>query len=92
MSFNFAVRIFEYRRFTQSLNNSLSAFNSFVPETIDPVLKADIYGQQIDDNCKAIHTAEELLQKIENVFRHIGLAVLKQSMSKDKFTQNKVSF
>ena len=92
LSFNFGARTFAYKRLAQGLNRSLSAFNSFVREYLDPVVKADRCAQYVDDIGIAAHTTEELLQNIELVFQQIEKAGLKLSMSKCTFGQTKIEF
>ena len=41
LAFNFASRIFAYRRLAQGLSRSPSAFSSSIREYLDPVIKAD---------------------------------------------------
>ena len=41
LAFNFASRIFAYRRLAQGLSRALSAFSSFMREFFDKVIKAD---------------------------------------------------
>ena len=49
LAFNFASRIFVYKRLAQGLSRSVSAFSSFMREYLDPVVKADQCAQYVDD-------------------------------------------
>ena len=47
--FNFAIRNFAYKRLAQALSKSVSVFSSFIREYLDPVVKTDEFGQNVDD-------------------------------------------
>ena len=49
LAFNFASRIFAYRRLAQGLSRSLTTFSSFIREYLDPVIKADQCAQYVDE-------------------------------------------
>ena len=49
LAFNFASKIFAYRRLAQGLSRSLSAFSRFIRECLDPVIKAEQCAQYVDD-------------------------------------------
>ena len=57
-AFNFASRIFAYRRLAQGISRSLSAFSSFIREYLDPVIKADQCAQYFNDIGLAANTSE----------------------------------
>ena len=47
--FNFASRIFAYKRLAQGFSRPVSAFSSFMREYLDPVVKGDQCAQYIDN-------------------------------------------
>ena len=49
LAFNFASRIFAYKKLAQGLSRSLSPSSSFMREYLDPVVKADQCAQYVDD-------------------------------------------
>ena len=84
--------IFAYKRLTQSLNRSLSLFNGFLREELDPAVKTDICAPDVDDIGITAHTAEKLFKKIEHVFQGNVLAPLKLSMNKHTLGKDELDF
>ena len=81
----FGSRTFAYQRLGQVWNSSLSAFTSVVREyldPLDPVLKADWCAQYVDETGVAPHTATEMIQNIDRVFKKMQKAGLKFSSEK----------
>ena len=85
LALNFASRTFAYRRLTQGLSRSLSAFSSFIREYLDPVIKADQCAQYVDDIGIAANTPEQLIKNLQAVFQCLRKAGLKLSMAKCHF-------
>ena len=73
-SFNFAGRTFAYKGIAQGLSRSVSAFSSFMPEYLDPVVKADQCAQYVDDKGIATNNATDLIQNIRAVLKCIRFA------------------
>ena len=93
LAFNFASRTFAYRRLTQGLSRSLSAFSSFIREYLDPVIKADQCGAQfVDDTGIAANTPEQLIENLRAVFQCLRKAGLQLSMAKNHFGVQEVDF
>ena len=92
LAFNFASRTFAYRRLAQGLSRSLSAFSSFIPEYLDPVIKADQCAQYVDDIGIAASTPEQLIKNLRAVFQCLRKAGLKLSMTKCHFGVQEVDF
>ena len=92
LAFNFASRTFAYRRLAQELSRSLSAFSSFIPEYLDPVIKADQCAQYVDDIGIAANTPEQLIKNLRAVFQCLWKAGLKLSMAKCHFEVQEVDF
>ena len=85
LAFNFASRIFAYKRLAQGLSRSLSAFSSFMREHLDPVVKADQCPQYVDDTGIAANNATQPTLNIRAVFICIGQAGLKLTIEKCHF-------
>ena len=83
LAFNFAGRIFAYKRLAQGLNRSMSAFSSFMREY--PVVKADQCAQYVDDIGIAANNATDLTRNIRAVFKCIRQAGLKLTIEKCHF-------
>ena len=66
--FNFASRIFAYKRLAQKLSRSLSAFSSFMMEHFALVVKADHSAQYLADFRIAANSAPEIVRNIKAVF------------------------
>ena len=92
LAFNFASRIFAYRRLAQGLSRSLSAFSSFIREYLDPVIKADQCAQYVDGIGIATNTPEQLIKNLRAVFQCLRKADLKLSMAKCHFGVQEVDF
>ena len=92
LAFNFASRIFAYRRFAQGLSRSLSAFSCFIREYFDPVIKADQCALYVDDIGIAANTPEQLIKNLRAVFQCLQKAGLKLSMAKCHFGVQEVDF
>ena len=85
LAFNFASRTFAYKRLAQGLSRSVSAFLSFIPEYLDPVVKADQCAQYVDDIGIAANNATNLTRNVWAVFRCIRRAGLKLKFEKNCF-------
>ena len=92
LAFNFASRTFAYRRLTQGLSRSVSAFSNFMREYLDPVVKADQCAQYMDDIGIAANNATDLTRNIRAVFKCIRQAGLKQTIEKCHFGVRQVEF
>ena len=92
LAFNFASRIFAYRRLAQGLSRSLSAFSSFIREYLYPVIKADQCAQYVDDIGIAANTPEQLIKNLRAVFQCLRKAGLKLSMTKCHFGVQEIDF
>ena len=92
LAFNFASRIFAYKRLAQGLSRSLSAFSSFMREYLDPVVKADQCAQYVDDIGNAANNATDLTRNIRAVFMCIRQAGLKLTFEKCLFGVRQVEF
>ena len=90
--FNFASRIFAYRRLAQGLSRSVSASSSFMREYLDPVVKADKCAQYVDDIGIAANNATDLTRNIRAVFKCIRNAGLKLTIEKCHFGVRQVEF
>ena len=92
LAFNFASRIFAYRRLAQGLSRSLSAFLSFIREYLDPVIKADQCAQYVNDIGIAANTPEHLIKNLQAVFQCLRKAGLKLSLAKCYFGIQEIDF
>ena len=90
LAFNFASRIFAYKRLAQGLSRSVSAFSSSMREYFDPVVKADQCAQDVDDIGIAANIATDLTRNIPTVFKCICRAGLKLTIEKCHFGVRKV--
>ena len=88
--FNFASGTFAYRRLTQGLSRSVSAFSSLVREYLDPVVKVDQCAQYVDDIGIAASNATELTRNLRAVFQCIRNAGLKLTIEKWHFEVRQV--
>ena len=91
LAFKFA-RTFAYRRLAEGLSRSLSAFSSFIRESLDPVTKADQCAQYADDIGIAANTPQKLIKNLRAVFQCLRKAGLKLSMAKCHFGVQEVVF
>ena len=92
LAFNFASRIFAYRRLAQGLSRSVSAFSSFLREYLDPVVKADQCAQYVDEIGIAAKDARDLTPNIRAVFKCIRQAGLKLITEKCHFGLGQIEF
>ena len=69
LAFKFAARTFAYKRLTQGLSRSVSAFSSFMRDYLDPVVKADQCAQYVDDIGMAANNVRDLTRNIPAVFK-----------------------
>ena len=92
MALNFASRTFAYKRLAQGLSRSVSAFSSFMRHYLEPIIKADLCAQYMDDIGIAGKTADEFIDNLEAVFQKIREAGLKLSMSKFQFGVQEIEF
>ena len=91
LAFNFA-RTFAYKRLTQGLSRSVSAFSSFMREYLDPVVKADQCAQHVDDIGIAANNATDLTRNIPAVFKCVRQAGLKLTIEKCHYGVGQVGF
>ena len=92
LAFNFASRTFAYERLAQGLSRYVSAFSSFMCESLDPVVKADQCAQYVDDIGIAANNATDLTRNIRAVFNCIRQAELKLKIEKCHFGVRQVEF
>ena len=92
LGFNFASRIFAYRRLAQGTSRSVSAFSSFMSEYLDPVVKADQCAQYVDDIGISANIAMDLTRNIRAVLKCIRNAELKLTIEKCYFGVRQVEF
>ena len=92
LAFNFASRIFAYRRFTQGLSRGLSAFSSFMRENLDRVIKSDQCAQYVDDIGIAANDANHLIANLRATFKCIRKAGLKLTMHRCHFGAKEINF
>ena len=92
LAFNFAIRTFAYRRLAQGLSRYVSAFSIFMPEYLDPVVKADQCAQYVDDFGIAANNATDLTRNIRAVFQCIRNAGCKLTVKKSHFGVRQVEF
>ena len=92
LAFNFASRTFAYRRLTQGVSRSVSAFSSIMREYLDPVVKSDQCAQYLDDIGIAANNATDLNRNIRAVFKCIRQTGLKLTFEKCHFGVRKVEF
>ena len=82
---NLGFWTFAYKRSPRDHNRSPWAFNSFVPEHLDAVVKPDRCAQYVADLGIAANTTDEMVQNIELVFHCIEKAGLKLSIDESSF-------
>ena len=92
LAFNFASRIFAYRRLAQGLSTSVSAFSGFMREYLDRVVKADQCAQNVDDIGISAKNATDFTRNIRAVFKCIRQAGLKLIIEKCHFAVRQVEF
>ena len=92
LAFNFASKIFAYRRLAHGLSRSVSAFSSFMREYLGPVVKADQCSQYVDGIGIAANNAMDLTRNIPAVFKCIRQAGLKLTIEKCLFRVRQVEF
>ena len=92
LAFNFASRTFAYRRSAQGLSRSVSAVSSFMPEYLDPVVKADQCAQYVDDFGIAGNNATDLTQNFRAIFQCILNAGLELTIERSHFGIGQVQF
>ena len=92
LAFNFASRIFAYKRLAQGLSRYVSAFMSFMREYLDPVVKADQCAQYVDDIGIAAKNATDLTRNTRAVFQCIRNAGFKLTIEKCHFRVRQFEF
>ena len=92
LAFNFASKIFAYRRLAQGFCRALSAFSRFMRECLDKVIKADQCSQNVDDNGIAANDAEQLINNLRATFQCIQQAGLQLTMHKCHFGVTEIAF
>ena len=88
----FASTTFAYKRLAPGLSRSVSAFSSFMPEYLEPVVKGDQCAQCVDDIGIAANNATDLIRNIRAVFQCICQAGLKLTKEKCHFVFRQVEF
>ena len=91
LAFNFASRTFDYKRLTQGLSRSASAFSSLMREYLDPVVKTDQCAQYADDIGIAANNVTELTRNTRAVFKCIRQAGLNLTIEKVISESDKLS-
>ena len=92
LAFNCASTTFASTRLAQGFSRSESAFSSFMPEYLDPVVKADQCGQYVDDFGIAANNATDLTRIIRAVFKCICEAGLKLTIEECHFGVRQYEF
>ena len=92
LAFNFASRPSVHKRLAQGLSRSVSAFSSFMPEYLDPVVKADQCAQYVDAIGLSANNVTDLARSIRAVFQCIRSARLKLTIGKCHFEVRQVEF
>ena len=92
LAFNCASKVFAYKRLAYGLSRSVSVFSSFMPEYLDPVVKADQCAQYVDDTGIAANKDTNLTQKFRAVSKRIRQARLKLTIEKCHFGVRQVEF
>ena len=91
LAFNFASRNFAYKRLAQGHSRSVSAFSSFMRESLDPVVRADQCAQYVDDIEIAANNATDLTRNIRAVLKCIRQAGLKLTIKNVILESDKLS-
>ena len=91
-AFNFASKIFAYRRLAQNLSSSVSAISSCLREYLIPVVETDQWAQYVDDIGIAANNATYLTRNVRLVFQCIRQAGLKLTNEKCHFGVRQVEF
>ena len=92
LGFNFASGGFAYNKLAQGFSRSVSAFSSFMPEFLEPVVKTDQCVQYVDDIGIAANNATDLTRNIRAVLQCIRNAGLKLTIEKCHFGIRQVEF
>ena len=92
LAFNFASRTWAFLRLAQGLSRSVSAFSSFMRETLDSVITADKCTQYVDDIATASCTVEEMIENLRAVFECLEKSGLKLSTEKCQFGVTRIVF
>ena len=69
LAFNFASRIFAYRRLAEGLSRSSQAISSFMGECLNPVIKADECAQNVDYIGIAANSPQHHICNLQPVFK-----------------------
>ena len=92
LAFNFASRIFTYRRLAQGLSRVLSEFSSFMSDYLGNVIKTDQCAQYVDDIGIAANDADHLITNLRATFKRIQEAGFKLMMHKCHFVATEIDF
>ena len=90
VSGNFASRTFDYKKLAQGLSRPVSAFSSFMPEYLEPLVKADQCPQCVDDFGIAANNATDPTRNNRAVFQCIRNAGFKLIISKNSLLLEKI--
>ena len=91
LAFNFATETFAAKDL-HKVSAGLFAFSSFMPEYLDPVVKADQCATYVDNIGIAANTATHLTRTFREVFKCIRLAGLKLTIEKSHFGLGQLEF
>ena len=92
LAFNFASRTYAFQRLAQGLSRSVSAFSSFMRQNLDPVITADKCFQYVDDIGIGAYDTEDMLEKLEAVFKCIRESGMKLATDKCAFGLAEIQF
>ena len=92
LDFTFAWRTFADKRLAQCLSGSVSAFSSFVPEYLDPFVKANESAQYVNDNEIVAKKATGLNPNIRAVLKSISHTGMELAIKKCRFPIRQVEF
>ena len=92
LAFNFESRTYAYQRLAQGLSRSVTSFSSFMRKYLDPCIAAGRCFQYVDDVGSASHTAEEMVENLEEIFKCIDKSGLRLTIKKCEFGLGKINF
>ena len=92
LAFNYARRTFGFKRLSQGLSRSASAFSSFTREYLEPVVDDDQSEQYVNIIGIAANNATYLTRNIRAVFQCICQAGLKLKTEKCHFGVRQLEF
>ena len=92
LAFNFASRTMAYYRLASALNRSVTGFNSFACNYLEPCLSANVCTQFMDDIGCGVESIEQLIHILQLIFKCLRRSGLKLSIEKCVFGSVKVRF